>query len=163
MVEVDEVVDPVVVLLVLLDEPLLVVVSDDPLLPSGGGGGGGIDACMKLDSSLWLIVPSPSLSMVAKADAVLDDVDDELAVEVVEDVDDVPFSCTPSRALRVALEKLSTKLCSSVDDTPPEESESMVPNSAWSGSVEDVEDVADDVAVAPALSAPVVVVDERGQ
>lgn len=116
--------------------------------PSRGGGGGGMFACMKPESSLSEIAPSPSVSMASKACA-----DDELADDVAEVPSlEVAPSCTESNAPRVSFDMVSTKLCNSLDDSPPDPSESMDEKSCDSLSLALVEEVS----TPPDALAPVV-------
>ena len=121
------------------DAPALEVEDEVPSAPpsGGGGGGGGMFACMKPESSLSEIAPSPSASMASKACA-----DDELADDVAEVPSlEVAPSCTESSAPRVSFDIVSTKLCNSLDDSPPDPSESMDEKSCDSLSLASVEEV----------------------
>lgn len=112
-----------------------------PSEPFGGGGGGGMFACMKPESSLSETDPSPSVSIAPRSfEAVEDELELEDAVDEVSPLSLEP-SCTESSAPRVSFDILSTKLCNSLDDTPPEPLPSIDEKSCDSLSLVLVEEV----------------------
>lgn len=118
--------------------------------PCGGGGGGAL-ASMKDESSDCDTDPSPSVSIDEKRSDDDPLVDDELAVEEVPLVEDA-CSCTDRSAPRVSLDMVSTKLCSSLDDTPPEPSASSCVNNCDNGSLFFVDALAEVESVEPVAS-----------